>query len=203
MRACLVMVAIFCWMGFAWAGGTEKTSKTNKVQASTEWVERTGTIKVTGQNRFETVEIEGEFGRNVLTGELIDELKRIQGHRVRLKGFAGEKVNGYDALRVTNYHILDTGDGQKPTVGTIEVIQNQPFLLVPDLGQPLALAGNRHMLELLMKQDGAKVWIVGRLHKGSLKLTKYGVLRPAPEKKKKKRFIPAHRPMMRFDPVSR
>ncbi len=143
-------------------------------------------------------------GKDILTGELADELKRIAGHKVRVKATAGEKIRGFDALQVVSYNILQADDGEKPTVGKIEVIRKQPFLLVPDLGQPLALSGNRHMLEKLMEQDGAKVWIVGRMQKERLKVVKYGVLRPVDsEKCKKKRFVPPLKPMMRLDPIKK
>lgn len=108
----------------------------------------------------------------VLKGDLVPELRRLDGAAVRAAGrFEGEGPG--DALCVLDYEILEI-DGQQPRVGVL-IMPEQGLALETDTGEPLPVVGAPAALR---DRIGARVWIVGTMREGSLLLQSYGILRP-------------------------
>ena len=105
--------------------------------------------------------------------EMREELRRLASARVHVQG---ERIESYpaDGLDVHRYEVLEV-DGQRPHVGTLEWGE----------GDELLLRDNRRALpihaapEALREHVGAKVWIVGEMWEGRLRLSSYGIIRPA------------------------
>lgn len=109
----------------------------------------------------------------VLSGELVPELRRLDGATVRAYGRLEGEGPG-DAIDVVDYEILEI-DGQRPRVGVL-VMGEQGVALETEIGERFPLVGAPAGLRDRM---GARVWVVGTVREGSLLLQSYGIIRPA------------------------
>lgn len=132
-----------------------------------------GRILVTGGAPEPLTTLATEDWSVVLRGDLVPELRRLDGAIVRASGSLEGEGPG-DALHVLDYEILEI-DGQTPRVGVL-VMGEQGVALETDVGERLPLVGAPAALG---DRVGARVWIVGTIREGSLLLQSYGILRPA------------------------
>lgn len=131
-----------------------------------------GRVAVTGAVPTTFLTLQWEGGSVVLRGDLSDELRRLAGATVRVTGTPTEQ--GPDrALRVVNYEILEI-DGARPSVGVL-MREEDGMHLHDESGRMFPLAGAPASMQ---RRVGAKVWIVGPLEDGALRVRSYGVIRP-------------------------
>lgn len=130
----------------------------------------TGRVFRTGSNPEVSITLVPSQGPSIrLVGGLQDELARLSGATVRVRGVSGGQPPR-ETFEAASYDILQI-DGQVPMVGTI---------LAQD--GTVRLAG-RDTLELanppegLRAKIGAKVWIVGEPAGNKLDVKSYGIIR--------------------------
>ncbi len=134
---------------------------------------REGRVVVTGAVPTTFLTLQWEGGSVVLRGDLSDELRRLTGATVRVTGTPVEQGQQSRALRVVNYEILEI-DGGRPTVGVL-MREADGMHLHDESGRMLPLAGAPASMQ---RRVGAKVWIVGPVEDGALRVRSYGVIRP-------------------------
>lgn len=112
--------------------------------------------------------------RHLCVGPLHAELLRLNGHKIRAWGMAGDKKLMTPTFRVVRYEITDSGGGHRPAVGMLRR-QDKGFLL-EQKDRTLTIDASPGFLRQLAKRVGCKVWIVGELDGTTLKAYKFGWL---------------------------
>lgn len=122
--------------------------------------------------------IQGEGGRFVVTGEGATDLARLESVEVRVCGpvTADEPVGRVDAA---GYTILRV-NGEPAQAGEVMLDGSGAgtgALLLRTADGDLTLTGP---VERLREQVGSTVWVTGVAADGRLRVTAYGLIRPAP-----------------------
>ena len=128
--------------------------------------------------------------RFLLTGRWRAELLRLHGHTVKVVGELGDKKLMRPTVKVEQYEIVDSGGGRKPLVGRLELLSEDKALVLRQQNRVLPIAGSATLKKRLKRRVGCKVWIVGDIVAGALKVAKFGWLScktPAPIKPKKEK----------------
>lgn len=136
--------------------------------------ELTGRVTNGGTDRFVVTTLRGSDGRTfLLTGGLIDELRRLGGADIMARGVLDSSATGR-SLDVREYELLAI-DGQRPHVGVLIAHGDELWLAA---GDTLRLVP---ALDALRQQVGAKIWVVGATGSTAkeLRVGSYGVLAPA------------------------
>src|SRR5205085_664681 len=111
------------------------------------------------------------------------ELRRLAGIRIKVHGVKGDPMlpEG-NHIRVDRYDIVDVGGGVTPRIGTLATISldgTARLIFVDEEGNAEMLP--RGWATKMMKNAGAKVWVVGARGKTELKPDRFGILRPGPK----------------------
>jgi len=146
----------------------------------------TGRLHVVGNEPFTRLVCRKKSGGSyIIEGELLGELRNLQGAIVRLEGEEAGKAPEYgiSILIVKNYRVLSI-NGKNPLIGVLALEDDRLFLIAED-GKIYILTGNLH--NKLKDSTGAKVWVNGKV-KGSLfswitkryklSITSFGVIIP-------------------------
>jgi hypothetical protein len=110
------------------------------------------------------------------------ELIHLAGVKVKIFGVKGDPLlpRG-NHVRVDRYEILDIGDGVVPRMGHLAVLEisgKDRVLFVDDSGRAELLPEG--YTTKMIKNAGARVWMVGTRDKSELVPTRFSILRPAP-----------------------
>lgn len=136
-----------------------------------------GSLSLVGNSPFTTLLFVDRDGvKMALTGALEKELRHLSGLTLWIKGKPDGTDGAYSKFEVTDYEILDCGDGKKPYLGVLTVVQGKLVLAIKDAGPGIELMGNRKVLETLKAAAGTKAWVAGELKDGALKVRRYKVL---------------------------
>lgn len=156
--------------GSAAAEGTDSAGS-----PTTPLSEIAGRVMIGGTDRFPVITLRRSDGRAfLLTGDLVNELRRLGGAEVAARGVV--ETSGMGAsLEVREYEVLAV-DGQRPHVGVLLA-----------RGDDLWLAGSDTLrlvpaLDALRQNVGAKIWVTGASDSAAkeLRVGSYGVIAPAP-----------------------
>ena len=101
-----------------------------------------------------TLNIQGQVVGVVASSPVLDQLQRIPGAYIEVRGRAGQ-----DSVRVRAFEILDAGDGLRPMVGVLVVDQSGVSLSDDVTGTRLTLRGTA--LADLKSLHRARVWVTG------------------------------------------
>jgi hypothetical protein len=134
----------------------------------------TGRVMIGGTDRFLVITLKSDDGRTfLLTGDLVDELRRLGGADVAARGVVDTSGTAA-ALAVREYEVLSI-DGQRAPVGVLVA-----------RGDDLWLAGSDTLrlvpaLDELRQKIGAKIWVTGASDSATkeLRVGSYGVIAPA------------------------
>lgn len=136
-----------------------------------------GSLSLVGNSPFVTLLfVDRDGAKMVLTGAFEKELRHLSGLTLWIKGQPRGMDGAYAKLEVTDYEILDCGDGSKPYLGILTIISGKLVLTIKDAGPGIELKANRKVLETLKAQAGTKAWVAGELKEGALKVRRYKVL---------------------------
>jgi|GEM_PF-4483593 len=143
--------------------------------ADSKAMEIVGEVMLVGTSNFNELVIKSaEKGDTTpLTGELVSELKQLQGLKLKVSGVAAKTESRRDGLKVTAYEILATSDGRVPYVGKVLVKENAVYFMVGE--KEYKLEGMNLTLEKFRQAADAKAWIVGDLNGDVLKIRKFKI----------------------------
>lgn len=130
----------------------------------------TGTVRRVGSTPFSRTVVEGDDTVTV-TGPLEDEVSRLSGARVRVRGEISTGQYPGPTLEAAAYEILSV-DGERPDVGLLRA-DGEGLYLEREGRESLRL---RAVTSGLEGRVGAKVWVVTG-EDGVVR--RYGILRPA------------------------
>ncbi len=131
-----------------------------------------GTVRVVGPQEAAQVVLRGAGGELALIGSLSQELRRLSGASVRVRGHPERNpaTAPERAVNVADYEILAV-DGRRPFVGLVVRRDNRLWLEGRDtlelVGAPPDLAA----------RVGARVFVIGDAEAGRVLLKSYGVIR--------------------------
>lgn len=144
-------------------------------------------LVVRGMRRAEPQITDEQGKRFLLTGPWRRELLRLHGHTVQVWGELGAKKLMQRTVKVARYEIVDSGGGRKPLVGLLGRGEDGRLTL-RQKERVLPLEISKPLYRRLVKRLGCKVWIVGDVVAGELKVGKFGWLscpsRPSIKSKK-------------------
>ncbi len=112
-------------------------------------------------------------------GPVLAELNRLEGATVRVFGRRtprGDPLPEVSSFLVERYEILAI-EGERPLVGRIARDEEDQVKLVSDDGASLGLEG----LPTAGPGEGDRVWILGDLDDGRVRVRAFGLVRPAAE----------------------
>lgn len=132
-------------------------------------------LVVRGLRRAEPQITDEQGKRFLLAGPWRRELLRLHGHTVQIWGELGKKKLMQQTVNVTRYEIVDSGGGRKPLVGLLRR-REDGRLALQQKERVLALEISKPLHRRLVKRLGCKVWIVGEVVAGDLKVGKFGWL---------------------------
>lgn len=141
----------------------------------------TGTVKVVGPAQNRSVILRVGSVDVTLTGDLVDEVARLQAARLEVLG-----SRDAERFAVVSYRIMALGGRQEqPMLGyVVQLAMGIGFVgASEEHAEPIPLSLSPRSKEKLQGQVGAKIWVYGKkLLSGELQVQGYGVLRPAPQK---------------------
>lgn len=134
-----------------------------------------GEVMLVGTSNFNELVIKSaDKGETTpLTGDLVSELKQLQGLKLKIKGVPAKTESRRDGLMVTAYEILATSDGRVPYVGVVTVKDGVASFKVGD--KEYKLDGMNLTLEKFRQAADAKAWIVGDINGDVLKIRKFKI----------------------------
>lgn len=137
-------------------------------QIAPDTLEYTGVVQQSGAGIEPTVVLQQRGGQPVrLDGGLTPELAQLAGGTVRVEGIWTGAHGG--SLQVTRYDLLNIADGV-PVVGVLEERSGSLWLRGAQSVQLLAPPAD------LRDHIGARIWVVGEVADGGLRLQSYGVI---------------------------
>ena len=150
-----------------------------------------GKVLLTGSAPFCEVVIQDRASGTTykINGHWTRELKKLHGVIVRVRGAAAEpEAESADSeskvllpiFLVIDYEIVDVGSGQKPFVGYLHLNGHGLTLHVRDFARPLRIRTSERLQEIFSGLVGAKLWVVGELEEGTIKVARFGVITKPP-----------------------
>lgn len=111
-----------------------------------------------------------------LSGEKLEELRRLAGLQVEVQGSEEDAKH----FSVSDYTIIDIGNGIKPLVGFLRRTDSGLGIEMDD-GAALPLSLGSKLKMQLSQKIGSKIWIHSKkLASGELRVVQYGVIRDGP-----------------------
>ena len=128
-----------------------------------------GVVRSIGAVPLEQIVLVHRSDQLALKGSLVDELARLQGGEVRVRGVItdNDRPSPGRALRVVSYELLRIA-GSEPLVGVVEESNGQISI------GGVTLTGAAGSLRRVV---GAKVWVTGRNVDGNFRVDSFGVIR--------------------------
>ncbi len=181
LKFAVVLVAIFVFIsGMARPAVSDEAavkgdSSKKAVAADDRQLEIIGEVMLVGTSNFSELVIKSaEKGdTTVILGDLVAELKQLQGLKLKVVGVSAETQSHRDGLKVTSYEILETSDGRVPYVGIVLVKENAVYLKVGE--KEYRLDGMNLTLEKFRQAARQKAWIVGDMGGDVLKIKKFKI----------------------------
>jgi hypothetical protein len=169
----LALVLTACGRNMQPEGRTTAAAPTGSPDGSpVASIAATGVIYVAGAEPITMVTLRSENTVLQLSGDLADELRRLSGARVEVRGEAA-KAGPNKRVMVSDYTVLEI-DGRRPWVGVITTSGNSLWLSGQDT-VPLADSQGR-----LAPLAGGKVWVIADTTASPATVQAYGVIREAP-----------------------
>ena len=184
-RIALPLVLSLLCAPSAWAQGKEgKGLKKETGKAKVELVKE-GKVRLVRGLRRPEVMLTDEKGKDWrLSGELLGELRRLRGHRIKIWAKPAKTKLATEGLAVVRYQMLKQGNHQ-PQVGILKERPSGELCLMKK-GQKLMVEGRPKFLSRLKEKVGCRVWLVGKIQKETIKAYKFGWLSCEKPKTKKK-----------------
>ena len=160
-------LSLLVCVGLSACGGYNSRGDSGELSGDGEAITVVGTVRVAGSTPFERVMLGPMDGpERELRGGPLEELIRLQGATVRVRGRSAER----NTFRVTDYEILEIG-GERPVVGILERASGGALGVRESTGDWLELDGAP---EALGEKVGSKVWVITGPDGG---VRSFGVLR--------------------------
>jgi hypothetical protein len=135
--------------------------------AAAETSQHTGTLEASGTAAETVTLLRTEDGLWLVQGPLEADLLALAGARVAVTGEAGGEGQR-PTLRVTGYEVLEI-NGERPWLGRV----------LPE-GRLATGADTLRLRGAVGAAPGALIWITGEREDGTLRVSAFGIIRPAP-----------------------